>query len=677
MKSRLSGLLVAALIIAIPAASQAVTKCKVKVDRKTGALNTDARDVTGSLRWGGTANDVTNTFFNEGSCVVAGRAKKCLTGPAGSLESLTPPSTCTMHLADDSQLTCSTYIRGCTPGLRSGTDVSDGIHCWDLDENNQCDLVTEDINTDGFCDVLDCEGPQGLPGVDGSDGAPGTPGQDGDDGADGVTGPQGPPGPSGANASHANCGDGSTDAVAGEECDDGNRLTGDGCSAYCLVELCGDAIIAAPNEECDDGAANNDSLPNACRTDCKDAHCGDTVIDAGEACDAGGVTATCEATCVITSCGDGIVNGLAGEQCDDAGESVSCDDNCTDASCGDGTANTAAGEGCDDGPANSDSTPNACRNDCQPASCGDGIIDTGEACDDGAANDDIVVDACRTNCALASCGDGIVDTGEQCDAAGESATCDDNCTPAVCGDGNHNAAAGEQCDDGNNEAGDCCDPSCQVEPTPGCDPGPPLNIVGALTVELDFSAGATISTCGASLNSLQGPAPFFATGIAGTVATIGAIDAEGIDALAGLEYVWCSADAVSAPGDYVITITEATGIETSGATGGGPATCGDVNGDGQYTAQDALAVLRAAVGSGVPTCHMDVDFGGYVSAADSLRVLQKSVGASDTLACLPCTDQAVSMFTPGTVSVVASSTDGSCYPAAGPNDVCLTVTTSP
>jgi cysteine-rich repeat protein len=36
----------------------------------------------------------------------------------------------------------------------------------------------------------------------------------------------------------------------------------------------------------------------------------------------------------------------------------------------------------------------------------------------------------------------------------------------TCGDGILQSARGEQCDDGNHFAGDCCSPICQVEP--GC-----------------------------------------------------------------------------------------------------------------------------------------------------------------------------------------------------------------
>jgi cysteine-rich repeat protein len=39
-------------------------------------------------------------------------------------------------------------------------------------------------------------------------------------------------------------------------------------------------------------------------------------------------------------------------------------------------------------------------------------------------------------------------------------SCDFNCTPPVCGDGIVNQAAGEHCDDGNNNNTDACNNSC-------------------------------------------------------------------------------------------------------------------------------------------------------------------------------------------------------------------------
>ena len=68
------------------------------------------------------------------------------------------------------------------------------------------------------------------------------------------------------------------------------------------------------------------------------------------------------------------------------------------------------------------------------AFCGDGRIQSNEQCDDAARNSDLPGALCRTTCMLARCGDGIAD-----------------------------APQGEQCDDGNREAGDGCNAQCKTE----------------------------------------------------------------------------------------------------------------------------------------------------------------------------------------------------------------------
>jgi cysteine-rich repeat protein len=47
---------------------------------------------------------------------------------------------------------------------------------------------------------------------------------------------------------------------------------------------CGDGVLDA-DEQCDDGDANSDTAPDACRASCRLPWCGDAVTDAGEACD--------------------------------------------------------------------------------------------------------------------------------------------------------------------------------------------------------------------------------------------------------------------------------------------------------------------------------------------------------------------------------------------------------
>lgn len=58
------------------------------------------------------------------------------------------------------------------------------------------------------------------------------------------------------------CGDGITQPD--EACDDGNTISGDGCSVFCAFEGCGDGILDA-GEACDDGnASNGDGCQRSC-----------------------------------------------------------------------------------------------------------------------------------------------------------------------------------------------------------------------------------------------------------------------------------------------------------------------------------------------------------------------------------------------------------------------------
>jgi len=166
----------------------------------------------------------------------------------------------------------------------------------------------------------------------------------------------------------------------------------------CLrASLCGNGQLDG-GEECDDGSANSDTLPDACRTSCVEAFCGDGVVDTGEECDDGNQIDGdgCEGDCTLTQgvCGDGVVD--AGEECDDG--------------------NQIDGDGCE--------------SDCTltPGVCGDGVVDPGEECDDGPENSDTLPDHCRTDCSDPRCGDGVVDPGdgEECEPPG-TLLCDADC----------------------------------------------------------------------------------------------------------------------------------------------------------------------------------------------------------------------------------------------------------
>ena len=275
------------------------------------------------------------------------------------------------------------------------------------------------------------------------------------------------------------CGDGIIQTDLGEECDDGNRIGGDGCSGICKIEpnwtcptpgkpcvsliVCGDGKRET-GEGCDDGNLNNgDGCSSTCQVEggwycapsdptdvtsksvCQqNAHCGDGRINPGETCDLGtanGTGAGCDANCQTQTgwvchplpvgcvqksvCGNGKVE--PGEQCDDG--------------------NTVSGDGC-----SSTCQVEASYYDCSVpgqtckdnARCGDGILEGTEQCDDGNA---VGGDGCSSTC--------TVESGYQCRMAGNP------CVPK-CGDGQ--IVGSEQCDDGNTTNGDGCSSNCIIEP---------------------------------------------------------------------------------------------------------------------------------------------------------------------------------------------------------------------
>ena len=356
----------------------------------------------------------------------------------------------------------------------------------------------------------------------------------------------------------ASCGDGLL-ALGAERCDDGNRLAQDGCNPSCLIEygyacdgppgvvgpnghcraVCGDGQLARGAETCDDGnAVSGDGCSATCQVTpgwaCTDrapgsgspaspdsvcsAGCGDGQVAEGrERCDDGNLASGdgCGPSCFIeygwaclgppggvghcsSVCGDGQLAKLA-EACDDAntlagdGCSPTCavepgwacserppgsggpanpDSACT-TTCGDGIP-VAGREACDDGGlvAGDGCSPECqpergweCDPACSPIACGDGVRALpSEACDDGNTVDG---DGCRADCEVE---DGFVCTHTALDGDGEP---DTDCE-SVCGDGKRLGT--ELCDDGNEVSGDGC-AGCGIEDGWGCD-GP----LGGLSV---------------------------------------------------------------------------------------------------------------------------------------------------------------------------------------------------
>ncbi len=220
---------------------------------------------------------------------------------------------------------------------------------------------------------------------------------------------------------------GNSAVESGEQCDDGNTISGDGCSSTCVTEFCGDGTTNNVNEQCDDGNQDN---TDAC-VNCQNAVCGDTFIRTGfEQCDDGNLANNdgCNSQCQNEFCGDEILQTGIGEVCelpstfnnpfcpqttnDCVGAKTVVRDAFGDCNAGCGCTADAFGQ-----PA------------CVPSSCGatcDEDIDcpSGQACD---------LNSC--GCVFV-CGNGVLDPGEACDTAISSGpgscptTCDDqnDCT---------------------------------------------------------------------------------------------------------------------------------------------------------------------------------------------------------------------------------------------------------
>jgi fibro-slime domain-containing protein len=230
-----------------------------------------------------------------------------------------------------------------------------------------------------------------------------------------------PPGPrdAGPPVTGKLCGNGAIDTSQGENCDDGNTASGDGCNSICQTEAnwncptpgqkcenlakCGNSILTS-DETCDDG---NTVSGDGCSADCK-------TVEPGWQCRVPGKPCS-------PACGDGAVT--AGEICDD-GNTVS-GDGCS------ATCKLEIGYKC--------TGSSGQKSVCTPTVCGDGKVEGAEGCDDG---NTMPFDGCSEDCQI-------------------EPNCSNPPCTSKCGDG---IVLNEACDDGNQANGDGCSKTCQVEP---------------------------------------------------------------------------------------------------------------------------------------------------------------------------------------------------------------------
>ena len=213
-------------------------------------------------------------------------------------------------------------------------------------------------------------------------------------------------------ASPPECGDGSVDE--GEQCDDNDDRSRDGCSSSCEIEA-GYACVGEPSV------------------------CTAAAEDTGGSGDTG-----------VTDTGGSGDTGVA-----DTGGS------------GDTTVTDTGGSGdadvIEDSSGSGDTTDTtADTTDPGPPRCGDGLVRPGERCDDGNTDNS---DGCNSAC--------FVEPNFGC--VGEPSICTATDLAPVCG--NSVMEAGEVCDDGNTSSGDGCTVRCNLEAGFACSGSPSVCVV--------------------------------------------------------------------------------------------------------------------------------------------------------------------------------------------------------
>jgi hypothetical protein len=101
----------------MPSVGHAVLTCTATVNAKTGNIEVGATGVSGPLLWGDRAGSEPNAFANAATCIVSGKAKKCLLAAAGTPQAIIPPDLCFIYVKD-AGAECAAHIKYCTPGPR-------------------------------------------------------------------------------------------------------------------------------------------------------------------------------------------------------------------------------------------------------------------------------------------------------------------------------------------------------------------------------------------------------------------------------------------------------------------------------------------------------------------------------------------------------------------------------
>jgi cysteine-rich repeat protein len=261
------------------------------------------------------------------------------------------------------------------------------------------------------------------------------------------------------------CGNGTVDALFGEECEDGNIVDGDGCDHNCTFTACGNGIVAgtASAEQCDDGnTAGGDCCSGTCQFEASGSACAsDGLPCSTDVCDGGG-------TCTHDASPSGTVCRSSAGVCDPAEICNGIAKTCPPPSFASGSVCRPAVDVCDAPESCSGSGPDCPPDVYRTGTCrtAAGACDVAESCDGSSTAcpaDAKSMAACRVaagSCDFTEFCDGLSNDCPANVTAADGTACDDGDTCTLvdtCQSGACTGADRVDCDDGNGCTADTCD----------------------------------------------------------------------------------------------------------------------------------------------------------------------------------------------------------------------------